>query len=298
MSDPLIHVFNHHAMATEFQVRLADVEKNYAAQAAQTAFALTDELESLMSRFRANSDISQLAQLAPGGRLRIGEPVFACLEIARTMERVTRGAFSITAAARKTQPTQPEWTLLPGQFSIRCDAGNLEFDLGAIGKGFALDRMAEVLREWDCPAFLLVAGGSSILAGEPPPDTDGWSCGLGDSHSPQQFRLKNGSLSGSGLAVKGPHIFDPRTGGPADRKNRAWAFCPTAAESDALSTAAMVMDEATIAEVTLSLNHSSVWLHDGRQWKQFGDQKVLEHLNPTADNPVQSPTFSSQPPNP
>ncbi len=298
MSDPLIHVFNHHAMATQFQVRLAGGEKTYAAQAAQAAFALADELESHLSRFRANSDISQIAQLAPGGCLRISEPVFACLEIARTMERITRGAFSITAAALKTQPDRPEWTLWPGQFSIRCDAGKLEFDLGAIGKGFALDRMAEVLREWDCPAFLLVAGGSSILAGEPPPDTAGWSCGLGDGQSAQQFRLTNGSLSGSGLAVKGPHILDPGTGAPVDRKIRAWAFCPTAAESDALSTAAMVLDGATLADVTLSLNHSSVWLHDGRQWKQFGDQKVLEHLITSADNPRQQPTFSSQPPNP
>ena len=298
MSDPSIHIFNHYAMATEFQVRLAGGGKTYAAQAAQTALALTDELESHLSRFRANSDISQIAQLAPGGRLRISEPVFACLEIARTMERITRGAFSITAAALKTQPARPQWSLLPEQFSIRCDGGRLEFDLGAIGKGFALDRMAEVLREWDCPAFLLVAGGSSILAGDPPADVAGWSCGLGDGHSPQPFRLKNGSLSGSGLAVKGPHILDPRTGGPAARTNRAWAFCPTAAESDALSTAAMVLDEATIADVILSLNNSSVWLHDGREWKQFGDRKGLERLNATADNPGHQPTFSPQPPNP
>ena len=53
-----IHVFNHTAMATQFQVRLADEEKTYAAQAAQTTFLLTDELESKLSRFRANSEIS------------------------------------------------------------------------------------------------------------------------------------------------------------------------------------------------------------------------------------------------
>ena len=81
MSD--IHVFNHHAMATQFQVRTAGEEKTYAAQTAQAAFALTDQLESHLSRFRANSDISQIAQLAPGEKLRVSEPVFACLEIAK-----------------------------------------------------------------------------------------------------------------------------------------------------------------------------------------------------------------------
>ena len=100
MSD--IHVFNHYAMATQFQVRIAGEEKSYAAQTAQAAFALADRLESLLSRFRANSEISQIAQLAPGETLRLSEPVFACLEIAQRMETATGGAFSATAAALKT----------------------------------------------------------------------------------------------------------------------------------------------------------------------------------------------------
>jgi len=265
-----IHVFNHHAMATQFQVRVADEDKTYAAQAAQAAFALTDGLESLLSRFRANSDISQIAQLAPGGKLRLSEPVFACLEIAKKMELATRGAFSVTAAALKTQPAMPQWTLLKEQFSVHCDAGKLDFDLGAIGKGFALDRMAEVLREWDCPAFLLVAGGSSILAGNAPNGTAGWSCGLGDDNSAQRYWLKNCSLSGSGLAVKGKHIFDPRTGRPAERQNRAWALAETAAESDALSTACMVLTEAEIGEILDGKPSWLVFLEDQETWRHFG----------------------------
>ncbi len=275
MSKPAIHIFSHHAMATQFQVRIAGGEKTYAAQTAQAAFALTDALESRLSRFRANSEISRIAQLAPGETLRLSEPVFACLEIAKKMEMATRGAFSVTAAALQSQPAPPQWSLLPEQFSIRCDAEKLEFDLGAIGKGFALDRMAEVLREWSCKSFLLVAGGSSILAGEPPPETSGWPCGLGDDDSPVRCHLKNASLSGSGLAVKGPHILDPRTGKPAHRQNRAWALSETAAESDALSTACMVLDEADIPGVVLNLTGSFVWLDDGHEWKQFGTVKTI-----------------------
>src|SRR5476651_1261122 len=130
MSAPVIHTFNHSAMATQFQVRIADAEKTYAAQAAQAAFTLTDELESHLSRFRANSDIARIAQLVPGGKMRLSEPVFACLEIAKKMETATHGAFSVTAAALKSQPAQPQWTLLKEQFSLRCDVGKLEFDLG------------------------------------------------------------------------------------------------------------------------------------------------------------------------
>ncbi len=250
-----IHVFNHRAMATHFEARIAEPDKTYAGQAAQAVFAVADELEAQLSRFRATSHIAQLAQLAPGESLRVSEPVRACLEIARKMESATRGAFSVTAAARSLQPAPPQWSL--ENFSVRCDAGQLQLDLGAIGKGFALDRMAEALRDWSCPAFLLVAGGSSILAGDAPPGMAGWSCGLGEDDSVIRYWLKNASLSGSGLAVKGEHILDPHTGLPARRQDRTWALCDTAAESDALSTACMVLAEPEIGEI-LSLEKS--WL--------------------------------------
>jgi thiamine biosynthesis lipoprotein len=252
-----IHQFNHRAMATHFEVRIADEERTYAAQAAQAALDLLDKLESHLSRFRASSDIAQIAQLAPGEEIRLSEPAFACLEIAKKMELATHGAFSATAAALQTQTSLPQWSLLPEELSIRCESGGLEFDLGAIGKGFALDRMAELLRSWDCPSFLLVAGGSSVLAGDAPKDAAGWSCGLGDDNAPQRILLSHASLSGSGLAVKGSHILDPRTGQTALRQNRAWALTDTAAESDALSTACMVLSEPELQEV---LAQDQSWL--------------------------------------
>lgn len=236
-------------MATHFQVRIAHDERTYAAQAAQAAFDLVDSLESCLSRFRINSDIARAAHLEPGASMRLSEPAFACLEIAKRMDKATRSAFCPTPAALKTQPLLPQWDLLMDQQSILCVSGRLEFDLGAIGKGFALDRVAELLHQWDCPSFLLVAGGSSILAGEPPADTPGWSCGLGEDNASQRFFLTDASLSGSGLAVKGEHILDPRTGRPALRQMRAWVLADTASESDALSTACMVLSEPELEEV-------------------------------------------------
>lgn len=252
-----IHRFNHRAMATHFEVRIADEERTYAAQAAQAALDLLEKLESHLSRFRSNSDIAQIAQLAPSEKMRLSEPAFACLEIAKRMESATHGAFSATAAALQRQASLPQWHVLPDELSIQCESGQLEFDLGAIGKGFALDRMAELLRGWDCASFLLVAGGSSILAGDAPKGSAGWSCGLGDDNAPQRFFLTGASLSGSGLAVQGSHILDPRTGRPALRQNRSWALTDTAAESDALSTACMVLSEPELEEV---LRQNRSWL--------------------------------------
>src|ERR1019366_9512746 len=130
-----IHQFNHRAMATYFEVRIADEERTYAAQAAQAALDLLDKLESRLSRFRPNSDIAQIARLEPGEKMRLSEPAFACLAIAKKMELATLGAFSATAAAMQAQTSFPQWRLLPEELAIQCESGQLQFDLGAIGKG-------------------------------------------------------------------------------------------------------------------------------------------------------------------
>jgi FAD:protein FMN transferase len=242
-----IHTFRHHAMATYFEVRVAHEEREYAAQAAQAAFDLVDGLESRLSRFRTNSEVARMASLGPGETMRLSEPVYACLEIADRMEKASGSAFSATPVALRVQVAR--WTMLPRESAIRCDGGVLQMDLGAIGKGFALDRVAELLRIWDCGAFLIVAGGSSIVAGEPPPGAAGWTCGVGEGEARRELGLTRAALSGSGLAVKGNHIVDPRTGQAALRQERAWAVADSGAESDALSTACVVLRDAEIEEM-------------------------------------------------
>ena len=245
-------------MATHFQVRIADEERTYAAQAAQAAFELLDKLESRLSRFRPNSEIAQIAVLMPGEKMRLSEAAFACLEVARRNRTCHRGMrFLLRPRPCRVRRLcrSGTWCRKSFPFAARADSCNLI--LGAMGKGFALDRMGELLRQWDCPSFLLVAGGSSILAGDPPSGSAGWSCGLGDDDATQRYFLTHASLSGSGLAVKGEHILDPRTGRPALRQNRAWVLADTAAESDALSTACMVL---SIAEVEDMLAQEHSWL--------------------------------------
>jgi thiamine biosynthesis lipoprotein len=244
-----IHHFRDHAMATHFEVRIAREDKTYAAQAAQACFARIHGLEAQLSRFRPQSEICRAASLKPGEAMRLTADAFHCLDLAKAMEVGTGGAFSATAAAMQRQRSPPLWSLDPSEQSIRCERGLLGFDLGAIGKGYALDRAAELLDEWECGSYLLVAGGSSILAGDPPSALAGWSCGLGDDGSSHRLMLANCSLSGSGLGVKGSHILDPRTGSAVVRTSRAWALCETAAESDALSTAAMVLEASGLAKV-------------------------------------------------
>lgn len=261
-----IHTFRHHAMATYFEMRVVDEERGYAGQLAQAAFDLVDRLESQLSRFKPNSEVARMASLAPGEMMRLSEPVYACLEIADRMERATGRAFSATPLAAQGA----RWTLLPRESAIRCDGGVLQTDLGAIGKGFALDRVAELSRTWNCAAFLVIAGGSSIVAGEPPPEAAGWTCGVGEGKARRELGLTLAALSGSGLAVKGNHIADPRTGRAAQRQERAWAVADSGAESDALSTACMVLCEAEIEEVLAKEASWGVLLEGGEELRMFG----------------------------
>ena len=132
MSD--IHQFNHAGMATHFQVRIDCDEKMYAAQAAQAAFDLVDSLEARLSRFRSNSDIARITDLAPGEKMRLSEPAFACLQIAERMERATHRAFCATPAALKSQPSLPRWSLLPNEQSIICLSGQLTLILAPLAR--------------------------------------------------------------------------------------------------------------------------------------------------------------------
>jgi thiamine biosynthesis lipoprotein len=112
-----------------------------------------------------------------------------------------------------------------------------------VGKGYALDRMAAVLRDWDLAAACLQSGGSTVLALDAPPAAAGWPVGAGD----RTYQLAHSAISGSGLAVHDEHIADPRSGRRANRPGRVWAFAVSAADADALSTAFFVMTDAEVA---------------------------------------------------
>ena len=230
-------------MATWFEVRIAAEDATEAAQGAQAVFDLVDRLESLLSRFRESSEISQITDLAAGEPLRLAAPVFDCLARARHWSLLTENAFSPLARRGLPAPHPDVWKLSRSTREFRAKEPGLAFDLGAIGKGFALDQAAEALRERDLPAFLLVAGGSSVLAGEPLPERPGWDVSAGGL----SLCLTNASLSGSGFTVQGAHLVDPRTGLPVQPRFRTWAVTASAADSDALSTAAMILDDPQLA---------------------------------------------------
>jgi thiamine biosynthesis lipoprotein len=266
IADPreLRHVrrFSHEAMATVFEVHGVHPDARYAAQAAQAAFDLTDRLERELSRFLPNSDITRINHLAAGESTRVSPSTLECLVIARHMFDLTGGAFDISIGTGL-----PSLDLDGDDFLVRATEAGVRVDLGGIGKGYAVDLMAELLEEWGLGESLVHGGFSSVLALEPPSGSEGWPLTLSDPSAPSRvlarLSVRQTALGASGLR-KGDHIVDPRTGEPVRGRLAAWVAVPrppaakaaaleseqprlaAAAVTDALTTAFMLLSPAEI----------------------------------------------------
>jgi FAD:protein FMN transferase len=282
-----VHRFPHQAMGTFYEALISGCDEGYARQAAQAAFSEVDHLEALFSRFNPASEIGQINRLAPGAVMKIGWETYECLTAAERVRVETAGAFNINFRTEKARAGgeagseaaenadfRPAFEVFPATdgFVVRvnrrpfADRGRgVDLDLGAIGKGYALDQAAAVLADWSVDNFLIHAGTSTARAagsasggtgGEP-----GWPVGVGGTWTlpglDKRVRLADRSLSGSGTEVKGPHIKDPGMGAPAAAHLAAWASHPLAAIADALSTAFMVMT--TEAVERYCREHPDVW---------------------------------------
>lgn len=265
-SIPGMKRFCHEAMATTFEVIVVYDDDRYARQAAAAAFDEVDRLEGELSRFIENSDISRINNLPANQPLRLGLDVFECLQLSCRIYAETNGAFDITIGSllglwrnedgTPRTPSQEELNLArqrtgthllqldESEHTVQLLAGPVQVDLGGIGKGYAVDRVAELLREWSIETALISGGYSSVLALNAPAGTKGWPLMLSNPDNRKQILarpcLQGRALSGSGIQ-KGRHIIDPRTAQPVKGKVAAWASASNAATADALSTAFMVM---------------------------------------------------------
>lgn len=168
-----------------------------------------------------------------------------------------------------------------GYFAVRLNVpeADLDLDLGAIGKGYALEKAAQIFSDWGIADFLVNAGQSTVYArGEKP-----WPVAVGggfDFFKPGKIYLQNRSLSGSGHEVKGEHIFDPRQKEKKSRQLQAWASHPSPTLADGLSTAFMIMSLEEIA--AYCEKHPEVWtlvLSRDKKSYQFNFPDIWEEIS-------------------
>ena len=266
------HVFRHEAMNTEWEMVVAQEEVTEAAarSAARLVFAEVDRLEEELSRFRPISDVWRLSLLKAGESTTVDFAAWDCLNLAKAVHKETGGAFDITlgpmmrlwrnsdGSPRIPLPQELDvvrnrmgmhlFDLEEDGLRVTAHATDMRFDLGAVGKGYALDQALHVLEEQGITSALISAGESSIVAVGSPGEEGGWSVDL-HLDPPRTIQLDGNALSCSGFAVQGAHIMNPRTLSPVPiREHRSYVLAPTAALSDALSTAFMVMSEDEVLE--------------------------------------------------
>jgi thiamine biosynthesis lipoprotein len=263
------------AMATTFEL-IVPFDNPDATALAEGAFELLDTLEAQLTVYRDSSEVSRLNARAATRAVRVEARLFALLQLAQRIHAETGGAYDISAGALikawgffrgpRRVPSEPERKealarvgmekvlLDPESRNVRYRCRGLEINLGSIGKGYALDRMIEMLDACgEMPAVLLHGGSSSVYAkGDPRGGERGWLVNVRHPWDRERVLaavwLRDRALGTSAatfqhLEHKGQklgHILDPRTGWPASGLASVSVLAPTGAEADALSTAFFV----------------------------------------------------------
>ena len=279
------------AMATRFEIALHGPRPEALRAAAEEALAEVSRVEAWLSPYLPHSTLSRVhrdAQLQP---VVVEPPVFDFLRLAADLVHATGGAFDPTVGPllrawgfQGGEPVSPNseaiqearsrvgWhhvRLDPAARSVQMLRPGVEIHPGAIGKGWALDRAAEILRDCGVTSALLHGGTSSVVAIGCPPGLPAWRVALpSPPHASSLFtggsivELRNETLSVSaawGRSADGPaHVVDPRTGEPVAPGRMAAVVLPSAAASDAWSTALLVAPRDIPARL--------VSAHSGARW--------------------------------
>lgn len=266
------------AMACTWQVMLNPGDRS-AVMHASDALDLVQHLESLMTVYRDDGQLVEVNRAAGGEAISIDPYLTRVIHRSLELTSKTNGAFDVTSgplvrlwktckdaervptdnevAAAKSLTGSDVVELDESANTLRLTKAGAELNLGAIGKGYALDCAAEFLVEQGVQEFLIHGGASSVLA-RGAHTGSGWPVGIKNPLLNDQSMVTillgdAGNSAGRALGTSGGnvqyfrlggrrygHILDPRTGFPAESMLSASVVAGDAMTADALSTAAFV----------------------------------------------------------
>jgi FAD:protein FMN transferase len=272
------------AMNTRFEVALWGREESYLTAAAEEALREVEALDQQLSFYRDDSDVRMLNVVAAERPVTVEPRLFRLLQRARELSEATGGAFDLTIG-----PLLRAWGLTgeggrvpdqveieaaravtgmdlveldPDAFTVRFLREGVLIDLGAIGKGYAIERAAALLQEAEVSGALIHGGTSTVQALGTQPDGSPWTVAIQDPGDAEQL-LDTLSLQDAALSVSAVHgkfftegetryghVLDPAAGQPVQGAVLAAVVCGSATDSDALSTALLVGGESLFERVT------------------------------------------------
>ncbi|HEY7510271.1 MAG TPA: FAD:protein FMN transferase [Vicinamibacteria bacterium] len=262
------------SMGSAFSIVAYGADAGALSEAVEAALDEVDRIDRLMSHYRPESPLSRLNREAAQGPVRVEPELFTFLAECLRYSRESEGAFDVTVG-----PLMKAWGFFRGEGrlprdeevaevrarvgyrhvvldaargTVRFDRPGVELDLGGIGKGYAVDRAAAVLRARGVAAALVSAGGSTTYGLGAPPGERGWAVSVADpahtSRTALTLVLRDRALSVSGSyeksfevgGVRYSHIMDPRSGRPVQGMLSVAVLAPTGTEGDALDNVLFV----------------------------------------------------------
>ena len=256
------------AMGSAYSMAVYGYDRQAMETAVAAAFDEVRQLDSMLSNYKPDSEWSQMNREAAQHPVRISPELFHLLSACQEYSRQSQGAFDISVG-----PLMKVWGFYKGTGhlphraevlaamqhvgykhvhldaaaqTVRFDRPGVELDPGGIGKGYAVDRMVDVLKVKGITIALVAASGSSIYGlGSPPDEPRGWRITIRDPKNERksvaEVFLKNESMSTSGSYEKFfvaenhvySHIMDPRTGYPAPGMLSVSIVTPRTIDSEA-----------------------------------------------------------------
>jgi len=246
-----------------------------AVAAFEAVFAEFDRLDRLMSVWKEGSDVTRLNAAAGQAPVAVSAEVFEVLTVARQVSEWTGGKFDVTFGALSGlwKFDQDQDDTIPPRAEVAArltdvDYTALELDavrhtaflrrrgmrahLGGIGKGYAVDRGAAILRARGFNDFMIQSGGDLLVRGRR--GDRPWRLGIRDPRGPADrsfatLDLSNGTFSTSGdyerffmkNGVRHHHILDPDLGEPARLCRSVTIVADQAVLADALSTGVFIL---------------------------------------------------------
>lgn len=276
---PVAHYLGSHAsMGTTYRIQLYGTGRKDLPLVAETVFDEVDRIDRLMSVYKRNSAVSFINRRAGREPVPVEPELFDFLQRCLAFSRQSGGAFDVTVqplmrvwgffGGRGRLPPETELrnavrrvgyrklSLDPDRRTVRFTLDGMAIDLGGIAKGYAVDRVVSLLREYRIESALVSAGGSTVFGLGAPPGKTAWKIKVRDPAYPRDpqrsaltVALENRCLSVSGSyensfvheGVTYSHIMDPRRGRPVQGLLSVAVVAGSGMEGDALDNALFVM---------------------------------------------------------